>query len=75
VLYATRLLELESYKESDQSDLLSLKEEAPFQNMYKSWKEKYDRGSQQDPKPRVTVLARASSMVTDGPTRILQCRN
>jgi hypothetical protein len=40
-----------------------VEEEAPFQNIYKSWKvQKYGR----EPKQRLTVLARPSSNLMDG---------
>jgi hypothetical protein len=43
-----------------------IEEEAPFQNTLKSWKEqKYRHGSWQDPKPRLTVLVKATSNLPD----------
>lgn len=47
---------------SSSQTLPLIEEEPPFQNTWKSWKEwKYEHGSSQDPKQRLTVLRRASS--------------
>jgi hypothetical protein len=46
----------------------SVEEEASFQNTQKSVKgQKHGHGYRRDPKPRFTVLARASSNLTDRP--------
>jgi hypothetical protein len=43
-----------------------VEEDAPLQNMQKSWKEqKYGHRSRREPKPRLTILAWVSSNLPD----------